>query len=55
MKISCAFGFDNSVHVVHDNQLCFIILSIRCWNLEDVVEEGHCLEYLQQMSAISRR
>lgn len=54
MKISCAFGFDNSEHIVHDNQLYSITLSIRCWN-QDIVEEGHCLEYLQQMSTISRR
>lgn len=26
MKISRAFGFDNGVHIVHDNQLCFISL-----------------------------
>lgn len=54
MKISCAFGFDNSVHIVHDNQLYSITLSIRCWN-QDIVKEGHCLEYLQQMSTIGRR
>jgi len=26
MKISCAFGFDNGVLIVHDNQLCFVTL-----------------------------